>query len=58
MSNFAFIKADFPNLFADAVEVEQLTFVSFFVALWGWMWGQLKPPLPILFRRAICVPTR
>lgn len=28
MSNFLFIKIDFPNLFADAQEAEQLTFVS------------------------------
>lgn len=28
MSNFSFIKADFPDLFVDAVEAEQLTFVS------------------------------
>ena len=28
MSNFSFIKADFPNLFDDAQEAEQLTFVS------------------------------
>lgn len=28
MSNFTFIKLDFPDLFADAVEAEQLTFVS------------------------------
>jgi len=28
MSNFIFIKADFPELFSDAVEAEQLIFVS------------------------------
>lgn len=28
MSNFSFIKTDFPALFADAVEAEQLTFIS------------------------------
>jgi len=28
MSNFTFIKADFPDLFVDALEAEQLTFVS------------------------------
>jgi len=28
MSNFTFIKLDFPNLFADAQEAEQLTFIS------------------------------
>jgi type I restriction enzyme, R subunit len=28
MSNFTFIQTDFPDLFADAVEAEQLTFVS------------------------------
>ena len=28
MSNFIFIKADFPDLFTDAVEAEQLIFVS------------------------------
>ncbi|MCK5867231.1 MAG: DEAD/DEAH box helicase family protein, partial [Mycoplasmataceae bacterium] len=28
MSNFTFIKADFPDLFSDALEAEQLTFVS------------------------------
>ena len=28
MSNFSFIKADFPDLFVDAQEAEQLTFVS------------------------------
>ena len=28
MSNFTFIKTDFPNLFVDAQEAEQLTFVS------------------------------
>jgi type I restriction enzyme R subunit len=28
MSNFTFIKTDFPDLFADAIEAEQLTFVS------------------------------
>ena len=28
MSNFSFIQADFPALFADAQEAEQLTFAS------------------------------
>ena len=28
MSNFNFIKTDFPNLYADAVEAEKLTFIS------------------------------
>lgn len=28
MSNFTFIQTDFPNLYADAIEAEQLTFVS------------------------------
>jgi type I restriction enzyme R subunit len=28
MSNFTFIQADFPNLFADALEAEQLTFLA------------------------------
>jgi type I restriction enzyme R subunit len=28
MSNFTFIQTDFPNLFADAVEAEQLTYLS------------------------------
>jgi type I restriction enzyme R subunit len=28
MSNFTFIQVDFPNLYADAVEAEQLTFLS------------------------------
>ncbi len=28
MSNFTFIKADFPSLFVDAFEAEKLTFVS------------------------------